>query len=135
MQTKSIVGALVVGAAMVAWSALPAYGAKWLEYYYYRGLDLHFYYDTQSVRRQGPFAYVRWYDSKGSTPKKTGRKEWLLYTAKIDCRLRTIQSMKVKRVDARTGRHIGTIDLRGTSRPQGIRPGSNMADKLRRRVC
>ncbi len=137
MQIKSIVGALVMGATIFTWYALPAYGASWLEYYHHRGTGIRFYYDTQSVRRQGPFVFARWYDNKGVTPKKTGRKEWLVYTARIDCALRTIQSMKVERVDARSGRHIATIDLRGASnsRPSGIRPGSNMAEKLRRRVC
>lgn len=136
MKTSGLIFALAAGAVSLA-SAPRAQAANWVEYYHHQGTDTRFSYDAASVRRDGTYTYVSWYDNKGITPKQTGRKEWLVYDVRINCAQRWIQNIQVHRVDARTGKRITTIDLRKATnnRPQVINPGSNMAERLRARVC
>lgn len=128
--------ALVASAALTAY-AFPALAANWVEYYYHQGTNTHFSYDTANVRRDGTHTYVSWYDNKGITPNETGRREWLVYDVRINCAQRTVQNLRVHRIDVQNGRRIAIVDLQNepSNRPQAINPGSNMAEHLRSRVC
>ena len=99
---------------------------KWIEYYFFRDANVHCYYSPNSIERSGSTVRVKSYDSlpiPGSI---------IVSLREIDCSSRTIRTLSVDYLDAKTGTLQSTETKSET--PTKILSGS-INDSLSGRVC